>query len=101
MSFIVIWFTGSEYFLQIVTTSTCISFLQIKGRQIRVDHIMDYKVPKEDEEIDELTMKIREKGVAPQVMNEYEEDKVEVVNVEEEVDEIIISDSDDHAKGSE
>nr|CAB3265487.1 RNA-binding motif protein, X-linked 2 [Phallusia mammillata] len=71
---------------------------KIKGRQIRVDHIMDYKVPKEDEEIDELTMKIREKGVAPHVMGEYQEPEVEQVEVKQEVEEIVITDSDDEVK---
>merc|ERR1712150_213173 len=46
---------------------------KIKQRQLRVDHVQAYKVPKDDEEIDELTEKIREKGVAPEVMaTEYQ-----------------------------
>ncbi|XP_076820323.1 RNA-binding motif protein, X-linked 2-like [Clavelina lepadiformis] len=61
---------------------------KIKGRQMRVDHVMSYKVPKEDEDIDELTQKVREKGVAPDVMDEYE------TKVKEEV--IVESDESDH-----
>ena len=43
-----------------------------------------YKVPKQDDEIDELTEKMREKGVAPQVMHEYHKEEVkEEVDVDE------------------
>uniref|UniRef100_H2Y909 RRM domain-containing protein n=1 Tax=Ciona savignyi TaxID=51511 RepID=H2Y909_CIOSA len=55
---------------------------KIKGRQIRVDHVMAYQVPKEEEDIDELTEKIREQGVAPDVMREYEKKEVEIVDEE-------------------
>uniref|UniRef100_H2Y908 RRM domain-containing protein n=1 Tax=Ciona savignyi TaxID=51511 RepID=H2Y908_CIOSA len=64
---------------------------KIKGRQIRVDHVMAYQVPKEEEDIDELTEKIREQGVAPDVMREYEKKEVEIVD--EEV--VLLSDSED------
>jgi len=40
---------------------------------LRVDHVLSYKVPKEDENLDELTQKMHEKGVAPAVMKDYEE----------------------------
>ena len=41
---------------------------QIKNRQLRVDHVLAYKVPKEDDDLDELTQKIHERGVAPDVI---------------------------------
>ena len=44
--------------------------LQIKSRELRVDHVLSYKVPKEDEQLDELTRKIHEEGVAPVGMEE-------------------------------
>jgi len=59
---------------------------KVCGRQMRVDHVEEYKVPKEDEKNehnDELTNKIHEHGVAPQVMHMYEE-KVEVKEEEED-----------------
>lgn len=40
---------------------------KIKGRQIRVDHVANYKPPKDDDDIDELTKQIREEGVAPKL----------------------------------
>lgn len=40
---------------------------KIKGRQIRVDHVANYKPPKDDDEIDELTKHIREEGIAPKL----------------------------------
>jgi len=59
---------------------------KVCGRQMRVDHVEEYKVPKEDEKNehnDELTNKIHEHGVAPQVMHMYEE-KVDVKKEEED-----------------
>jgi len=59
---------------------------KVCGRQMRVDHVEEYKVPKEDEKNehnDELTNKIHEHGVAPQVMHMYEE-KVEIKSEEED-----------------
>lgn len=40
---------------------------KIKGRQIRVDHVANYKPPKDDDDVDELTKHIREEGVAPKL----------------------------------
>ncbi|XP_035687571.1 RNA-binding motif protein, X-linked 2-like [Branchiostoma floridae] len=39
--------------------------VKIKGRTIRVDHVSNYRVPKEHEEDDDITKKIRQEGVAP------------------------------------
>ncbi|XP_019629333.1 PREDICTED: RNA-binding motif protein, X-linked 2-like isoform X1 [Branchiostoma belcheri] len=39
--------------------------VKIKGRTIRVDHVASYRVPKEHEDEDEITKKIRQEGVAP------------------------------------
>lgn len=58
---------------------------------MRVDHVLSYKVPKEDEDLDELTSKIHEKGVAPDTMQEYqepEESPEQVVISDDNVDEI-------------
>merc|ERR1712168_1320166 len=47
---------------------------KVCGRQLRGDHVEEYKVPKEDEKNehnDELTNRIHEHGVAPQVMHMY------------------------------
>nr|XP_039256450.1 RNA-binding motif protein, X-linked 2-like isoform X1 [Styela clava] len=40
---------------------------KIKGRQIKVDHVLNYKPPKDDDDVDELTRQMREEGVAPKV----------------------------------
>ncbi|KAI8519343.1 RNA-binding motif protein, X-linked 2 [Branchiostoma belcheri] len=37
--------------------------VKIKGRTIRVDHVASYRVPKEHEDEDEITKKIRQEGV--------------------------------------
>ena len=41
--------------------------LQLLGRIIRVDHVSDYKKPKETGEEDELTKQLRAEGCAPKV----------------------------------
>lgn len=38
---------------------------QIKGRTIRVDHVKDYRPPKDSEDIDDVTKILREEGCAP------------------------------------
>jgi len=60
--------------------------------------VLEYKVPKEDDEIDELTLQIRDSGVAPEAILKLEraKDQVEVIAEEEE---ILISDSEEDLKG--
>ncbi|KAK3730213.1 hypothetical protein RRG08_034959 [Elysia crispata] len=48
--------------------------IKILGRTIRVDHVKDYKVPKEYGDEDELTKKVRAEGVAPKLESSTEED---------------------------
>lgn len=38
---------------------------QIKGRTLRVDHVKDYRPPKDSEDIDDVTKSLREEGCAP------------------------------------
>lgn len=38
---------------------------QIKGRTLRVDHVKDYRPPKDSEDIDDVTKLLREEGCAP------------------------------------
>ncbi|KAM6984619.1 RNA-binding motif protein, X-linked 2 [Aplochiton taeniatus] len=39
--------------------------IKIKGRTIRVDHVKDYRPPKDHEDIDDITRQLREEGCAP------------------------------------
>ncbi|KAI3373335.1 hypothetical protein L3Q82_006632 [Scortum barcoo] len=39
--------------------------IKIKGRTIRVDHVKDYRPPKDTEDIDDVTKLLREEGCAP------------------------------------
>ncbi|XP_023135848.1 RNA-binding motif protein, X-linked 2 [Amphiprion ocellaris] len=39
--------------------------IKIKGRTIRVDHVKDYRPPKDSEDIDDITKRLREDGCAP------------------------------------
>ncbi|XP_061755131.1 RNA-binding motif protein, X-linked 2-like [Nerophis ophidion] len=39
--------------------------IKIKGRTIRVDHVRDYRPPKDAEDIDDVTKQLREEGCAP------------------------------------
>ncbi|KAL7853588.1 hypothetical protein AOLI_G00204320 [Acnodon oligacanthus] len=41
--------------------------IKIKGRTIRVDHVANYRPPKDSEDIDEVTKRLREEGCAPKV----------------------------------
>lgn len=45
----------------------CFSALQIKGRTIRVDHVANYRPPKDTDDIDDVTKRLREEGCAPNV----------------------------------
>lgn len=40
-------------------------FYQILGKSIRVDHVQDYKPPKDDDRYDDITRKLHEEGCAP------------------------------------
>ncbi|GFR62876.1 RNA-binding motif protein, X-linked 2 [Elysia marginata] len=57
--------------------------IKILGRTIRVDHVKDYKVPKEFGDEDELTKKVRAEGVAPKVESSTEEEEEEEDVIEE------------------
>lgn len=48
---------------------------QIKGRTIRVDHVKDYRPPKDSEDIDDVTKQLREQGCAPTAAASSEEDE--------------------------
>ncbi|XP_042372642.1 RNA-binding motif protein, X-linked 2 [Plectropomus leopardus] len=39
--------------------------IKIKGRTIRVDHVKDYRPPKDTEDMDDITKRLREEGCAP------------------------------------
>ncbi|XP_060941805.1 RNA-binding motif protein, X-linked 2 [Limanda limanda] len=39
--------------------------IKIKGRTIRVDHVKDYRPPKDFEDIDDITKNLRDEGCAP------------------------------------
>lgn len=49
--------------------------IKIKGRTIRVDHVKDYRPPKDHEDIDDVTKRIREQGCAPTIVPEEEEEE--------------------------
>lgn len=40
---------------------------QILGKSIRVDHVQDYKPPKDDDRYDDLTRKLHTEGCAPKI----------------------------------
>ncbi|XP_035289513.1 RNA-binding motif protein, X-linked 2 [Anguilla anguilla] len=57
--------------------------IKIKGRTIRVDHVKNYRPPKDFEDIDDVTKQLREDGCAPQrppsSSSESEEEEYAVV----------------------
>ncbi|MBN3278166.1 RBMX2 protein, partial [Polyodon spathula] len=56
--------------------------IKIKGRTIRVDHVANYRPPKDSEDLDEVTKRIREEGCAPKTpppsSSEFEEEECEI-----------------------
>uniref|UniRef100_A0ACB8FXH6 RNA-binding motif protein, X-linked 2 n=1 Tax=Sphaerodactylus townsendi TaxID=933632 RepID=A0ACB8FXH6_9SAUR len=57
--------------------------IKIKGRTIRVDHVANYRPPKDSEDIDDITKTLREKGCGiktppPSSPESSEDEKVEV-----------------------
>ncbi|XP_061596418.1 RNA-binding motif protein, X-linked 2 [Cololabis saira] len=58
--------------------------IKIKGRTIRVDHVKNYRPPKDGEDIDDVTKHLREEGCAPTVpvpSSSSEEDEQYVIPV--------------------
>ncbi|XP_071508066.1 uncharacterized protein [Diadema antillarum] len=51
--------------------------IKLKGRTLRVDHVSEYRKPKDDEELDEATQKLREEGCAPKTPPSQSEDEEE------------------------
>lgn len=43
----------------------CFHYYQILGKSIRIDHVNDYKPPKNDDRYDEITQKLHTEGCAP------------------------------------
>jgi RNA-binding motif X-linked protein 2 len=44
--------------------------IQILGRTIRVDHVKDYKPPKDSDKLDDITRQLYEEGCAPKIAEE-------------------------------
>lgn len=49
-----------------IQSLNCLPLSQILGKTIRVDHVNDYKPPKEHDDMDEVTRKLQTEGCAPQ-----------------------------------
>ena len=47
-------------------------YLQVLGRTLKVDHVANYKPPKEDKDLDDITKAVRERGCAPKVSSDDE-----------------------------
>lgn len=45
---------------------------QVKGRTLRVDHVSNYRPPKDSEDIDDVTRRLREEGCAPKAPSSSE-----------------------------
>ncbi|XP_022660533.1 RNA-binding motif protein, X-linked 2-like isoform X2 [Varroa destructor] len=56
--------------------------IKLCNRIIRVDHVENYRPPKESEEYDELTKLLHEKGCAPEVIHELQQNKVDGISAE-------------------
>ncbi|XP_067085067.1 RNA-binding motif protein, X-linked 2 [Osmerus mordax] len=61
--------------------------IKIKGRTIRVDHVMNYRPPKDNEDLDDITKRLREEGCAPKMPDPSSSEEEE----EEEEEEYAVS----------
>ena len=68
---------GQYAFCHIETALSFTIAFQLKGRTLRVDHVSEYRKPKDDEELDETTQKLREEGCAPKTPPSQEEEEAE------------------------
>ncbi|XP_030838310.1 LOW QUALITY PROTEIN: RNA-binding motif protein, X-linked 2-like [Strongylocentrotus purpuratus] len=50
--------------------------IKLKGRTLRVDHVSEYRKPKDDEELDDATKKLREEGCAPKTPPTSDEEEL-------------------------
>ena len=68
--------------------STNTPALQLLGRMLRVDHVNDYKAPKDSDKIDEETRKLYVEGCAPkpQIPPELIKRETTKVNIKPETD---------------
>lgn len=55
----------SRTFVSLTQSNLSCFCRQIKGRTIRVDHVKDYRPPKDTEDIDDITKHLRDEGCAP------------------------------------
>ncbi|XP_054159324.1 RNA-binding motif protein, X-linked 2-like [Oppia nitens] len=53
--------------------------IKLLNRTIRVDHVEDYKIPKEHEDMDEMTKKLHNEGCAPEEVIVKPEDEVKQI----------------------
>ncbi|CAL8266568.1 unnamed protein product [Merluccius merluccius] len=58
--------------------------IKIKGRTIRVDHVSNYRPPKDTDDIDDITKNLREEGCAPKLPDQSSSDEEEEEEEEEE-----------------
>ncbi|XP_042563274.1 RNA-binding motif protein, X-linked 2-like, partial [Clupea harengus] len=49
--------------------------IKIKGRTIRVDHVANYRPPKDSDDIDDVTKTLREQGCAPKLSSSESEEE--------------------------
>lgn len=53
------------------------SLFQIKGRTLRVDHVANYRPPKDSDDIDDVTKSLRQEGCAPKLSSSSSESEEE------------------------
>ncbi|KAF7652687.1 hypothetical protein LDENG_00093910 [Lucifuga dentata] len=55
--------------------------IKIKGRTIRVDHVKDYRPPKDSDDIDDMTKRLREEGCGPKACSSSQSEEDEQYSV--------------------
>ncbi|KAM9326546.1 RNA-binding motif protein, X-linked 2 [Gastrophryne carolinensis] len=72
--------------------------IKLKGRTIRVDHVADYRPPKDAEDIDEVTKTLREKGCGAQTASSEEEEETPKIKKHKKKKKKKRKGDDDHSK---
>ena len=68
---------------------------KILERMIRVDHVLNYKPPKDSDEIDDMTKFLREEGCAPAIMAD-KKDKIQEILVKKSEEELRVKKEKSH-----
>ena len=72
---------GRHEYTYFVCTCEIHFFLQLLGRTLRVDHVLNYRPPKEHGDEDDITKSLRDTGCAPKIAPSSEEEEMPLLPI--------------------